>query len=85
MRRAGPHAGDDVTSSLLERIVRAVADEEGCDPFSLPPLYETIDPDALELLFGNSRSDRLEVIFEYAGYEVVVTGRRGVVVSKIEE
>lgn len=64
--------------SLSDRIVRAVAAEDGVEPLELPtPLYEAIDPDALEALFqpsGTSKNDsKLVVTFPYGGYSVTVT------------
>lgn len=56
------------------RIVEAIADREGVRPEELdPPLYEVIDSDALNSLFGNDGDDA-RVVFTYAGYEVTVSG-----------
>lgn len=55
------------------QIVESVADKEGVEPAQLaPPLYETIDPDALDALFDPSQqaTSRREFTFEYNGYEV---------------
>ncbi|WP_339104716.1 HalOD1 output domain-containing protein [Haloterrigena salinisoli] len=56
-------------------VVTAIASERGVEPTELPPLYESLDPDALDALFaptrtGGPRRGRLE--FTYAGHEVVV-------------
>lgn len=54
-----------------EEVIEAVANEEGLDPAELrSPLYDAIDPDALDALFRNSAG---AVSFEYHGYAVVVT------------
>lgn len=37
--------------TLTQAVVDALADAEGVAPTDLPPLYETIDPDALSNLF----------------------------------
>lgn len=63
---------DDVSPS--ERVVREVAAKTGTDPLALPPLYEAIDPDALDALFTSSDGNSLQVEFEYAGRHVVVDG-----------
>ncbi|WP_306053903.1 HalOD1 output domain-containing protein [Natronococcus wangiae] len=57
------------------RVVSAVADVVGADPVDLPPLYEAINPEALNDLFM-SRSDTAvdTVQFQYAGYDIVVRG-----------
>lgn len=41
----------DSNRTLAEAVVEAVAAAEGVDATDLPPLYETIDLDALERLF----------------------------------
>lgn len=53
-------------------VYTAVAETRGCSPLDIPPLAETIDPDALDaLLTGDNSTDA--VAFEYCGYEVQVT------------
>ena len=48
----------------------AIAEREGVDAGELGiPLYEVIDPDALEVLF---KDDTGQVTFEYQGYTVTV-------------
>lgn len=69
--------------SLAEKVVTAVADAANTSPNELPPLYEVIEPDALNRLFaptytGNSRSEG-RITFLYAGYRVVINS------SSIEE
>lgn len=55
------------------RVIEAVARREDISPASLqPPLYEVIDPDALDEIF-RSAHDRTRVIVEYYGYEIEVT------------
>ena len=56
-------------------VITAIAAKRGVEPTELPPLYESIDPDALDALFaptrtGGPRRGRLE--FTYDGHEVVV-------------
>lgn len=65
-----------------ESVIKAVAEAEGCDPLDSPPLYEVLDPDALDALFRGCGSCR--VGFEYAGYEVVVRSNGRVVVREGE-
>ncbi|WP_436926701.1 HalOD1 output domain-containing protein [Halosimplex amylolyticum] len=52
------------------RAIQKVADESNCDQVDLPPLYESIEPDALNTLV-DGMSDG-EVSFSYAGREVTV-------------
>ncbi|WP_209438485.1 HalOD1 output domain-containing protein [Natronococcus sp. JC468] len=53
-------------------IVTELAERTDAEPTTLPPLYEAIDPQALNELFRGDRSGRVR--FEYAGYEVTVDG-----------
>nr|WP_049890303.1 HalOD1 output domain-containing protein [Natronorubrum sulfidifaciens] len=62
-------------SSVSMAIVTAVASERGVSPTELPPLYEWINPDALDALFEPTRSSgprhgHLE--FTYDGHEIVL-------------
>ena len=59
-------------NSISKAIVESVAEAEGTDPSELTtPLYDVIEPDALEALFANDRAFG-KVIFNYEGYEVSV-------------
>jgi hypothetical protein len=65
-------------AGVTRRIVEEVAEAEGVSPVDLsPPLYEVVDPEALDRLFGTTtaagRTDR-RVAFAYQGYDVVVSG-----------
>lgn len=85
MAQAAPveRSAEDLTAS--ERVVSAVADSTGTDPLSLDPLYEVVDPDALDALIEPSqpRPDRSgpRISFTYCGCDVVVSAGRGVQVS----
>ncbi|WP_049941582.1 HalOD1 output domain-containing protein [Haloterrigena turkmenica] len=67
-------------------IIERVASLEETDPLALPPLYDTIDPDALDSLVQSSAADgaRTEstIRFTYCGYDVRVGADGGVVVSE---
>lgn len=61
--------------SVAQAILRAVASHEGVDETTLDqPLFEVIDPDALEALYAHSSATSTPptVSFEYQGYTVVV-------------
>jgi len=65
--------------SVTQAVVRAVRSESQSDDRALPPLYSTIDPDALNQLFTRrdahaeeSRHPTGVVEFPYAGYHVRV-------------
>lgn len=60
-------------------IIEAVARHEGVDvtavePPAYEPLYAVVDPEALDALFRDDSSDATSLSFEYAGYDVVVSG-----------
>ena len=60
---------------ILERIVNTVAEAEDKDPTALPPLYESIDPDAINRLIESQSADSemtCVVRFEYSDHEITV-------------
>jgi hypothetical protein len=60
-------------------VIEAVATAEDADPSALPPLYDSVDPDALNRLFdGPSEKRPGRLVFGYAGWDVFV-GDDGVV------
>ena len=71
--------------SAFEAVVAAVAVAADCDPVSLTPLHERVDPEALEALFAaaspGGSPDGLSVTFAYEGYEVTVEGAGTVTVQ----
>ena len=59
----------------VQAVISAVETATGVDRLELPPLYETIDPDALNALFLSGSGDPgKQVRFRYAGYSVTVQG-----------
>ena len=69
--------GSDQPVSMA--VIEAVAEAEGVDPVDLrEPLFDVIDPDALEILFRDGTG---YVVFEYHGYEVAVDSDRNVDVT----
>ena len=60
--------------SISERILDAVGRREGSHPLEFDrPLYDAIDPDALDALFRSGTED-VTVEFAYLGYRIVVKG-----------
>lgn len=62
-------------ASVSNAIIAAVSDEAGVDPVVLPPLFEQIDPDALDTLFASENGDLCRtgsITFAYAGFVVEV-------------
>ncbi|WP_312910136.1 HalOD1 output domain-containing protein [Natronosalvus caseinilyticus] len=68
----------DPTEGPVETIVDLVAAASGRSLVEMPPIYEVIDPDALNALFRlrNSGADLEDRVFEftYEGYRVSVHG-----------
>jgi hypothetical protein len=58
-----------MTDSASRRVVREVAEATGSDPTDLPPLYEVVDPDALDGLFRSRTAES-----ETSGTEVAGSG-----------
>lgn len=63
-------------------VVEAVAAETGADPASLAPLYDVVDPDALDGLFEPGASGSVE--FEFCGHDVAVHADGRVLVDGAE-
>lgn len=70
-------SGHERPSEALITAVAEVADEE---PMTLDPLYESIDPEALDRLFRPASDSKAPehgvVTFAYAGYRVAITAER---------
>lgn len=70
---SGLEQSDRAVSSLS--ILEAIAERDGSAASTMePPLYEIVDPDALDqLLGGNGRDTQppVTVRFEYAGHRIV--------------
>lgn len=82
---AGDTEAHDCTTSAA--VVEAVAEAEDISPAEVrPPLYEAVDPDALDDLFAarSTLTDRSGgyVIFPFCGYEVTVYGNGDVTLSE---
>lgn len=82
-----PTETDDGEKCLTWKIINAVAEREGVDPDELPPLYETIDMDALNTIFDpeTERPFPARVDFVYNGYEVIVYSDDTVMLTPISE
>jgi hypothetical protein len=79
--------GDDAERPSRS-VIEAVADATERDPTDLDPLYETIDPDALDAIF-ESTADRYRpssktcVSFRFEGCEVAVHADGRTIVSRL--
>lgn len=66
------HVACEQSELVSTNIVMSVAAVEESEPTELPPLASSVDPDALDDLFGDGVCGR--VSFSYAGYEVTIRG-----------
>lgn len=67
-------ASHPVNKSLSSAVIEAVATEMGVQPTELPePLYNPLDADALDALFGDRDGANGKVIFSYCGYSITAT------------
>lgn len=67
-----------------EAVVAAVAEFAGSAPERLDPLYDAVEPDALDAFFDHAgRTDVPQrLTFAYAGFEVTVEGDGTLLVSR---
>lgn len=71
---------------ITDTLVATVAEAKGVDPLDLEPLYESVDPDALNAMFhpsGTPPSASMEIRFSMADCDVVVRGDGEVVVTPV--
>lgn len=61
-----------ITADILDQ----VAEAEGCDPLELPPLYDSIDADALERCVASADAP-VTFRFTYCSHTVTVRGHDG--------
>ncbi|MFD1565175.1 HalOD1 output domain-containing protein [Haloarchaeobius amylolyticus] len=69
------------SDSISLRVVEALADATDTTPSELEPLYNSIDPEALDQLFQPGFSDEIRVTFEYGTSQVEVRGDGTVMVD----
>lgn len=50
-------------SSVSTRVVKAVAEYSETDVFDLPPLYDSIDPDALERIIPSMTQGTVSIVY----------------------
>lgn len=69
------------TRSASEAVIQEVAEQEGIQPGEMnPPLFEAVDPEALDRVLRDTGS----VSFEYHGYLVTVDHSANVNLQPIE-
>lgn len=70
---------DESTTPPSVRVIEAVDDATDADLLSMEPLYETIDPDALDAMVESGIDGHVR--FEFNGHDVTVYGDGTVVVD----
>lgn len=72
-----PQGSSNGSDQLISTLVSAVAECTGQEETDLEPLYEAIDPDAMEQLYeprdGRIGANGVQTKFTYAGCDVLVT------------
>jgi len=78
MNPLSPERPDAFDDGVSIAVVYAVAAKRGVDPLEVPPLYDWIDPEALDALFDRATvptaggRDR-HVEFRYDGHDVTIS------------
>lgn len=54
--------------TVSERVIQTVAEITNSEPSELPPLYNAVDPEALDALIEGMPDG--EILFTYVGHEV---------------
>lgn len=68
--------------SISVTVVELVAAETGLDPLELPPLGNTVDPEALDRLFADGAATEASAQFRFAGCRVSVSADGMVTVER---
>lgn len=86
MKTASSIALQDTTANeISQQVIEAVATKEGEHPVELEqPLYDAVDPDALDVLFSGPKQPET-VRFTYLGYEVLIRGDGTIDVTDLDE
>ena len=75
---------------MVSAIVSGVAACRGCEFTDLPPLYDVVDPEAVDQVFtsfpgSRHRSNDERIVFTYAGCEIVIDGGGELTVRLLED
>lgn len=71
----------DNADAIVVAIVETVAAVTNREPTEMPPLFATVDSEALSTLVASAAESHLEVTFSYEGCRVTVSSRGDVVVE----
>lgn len=73
------------SKSFSEAIIDAVATHKKVDAIDLDPLYEEIDPDAVNALFRPENGQNARIVFEYCGCMVTARANGEIIIRKAKE
>lgn len=84
-RNADVHSlsANQLQNSPSLRVVAAISNALDVKPTSIPPLYDTIDPEALDRLLASEAA--VEIVFEYEGHAIEIASDGSVTVDGVEE
>lgn len=74
---------NQTTDDTVTTVISAVASFKDVDPMDLTPIYDVVDPDALEALVDGDSSSYCHIAFEYAGVLVELDSSGGCTVTEI--
>lgn len=66
------HCSETDHNNPTELIVETVAALSNTPVEELPPLYEALDPDALDQLFDHGNTQALKIRFQYQGFQITL-------------
>jgi hypothetical protein len=75
-----------VDDSITTTVIQSVADVSGVSQTDLDPIFETVDPDALDQVLASLQWNAMaEVRFDYSGHRVVIRGDGRITVKPLEQ
>ncbi|WP_126664482.1 HalOD1 output domain-containing protein [Haloterrigena salifodinae] len=85
--KTDPFGAGHPAESVSMKVVKRVATASDREASQLPPLYDTIDPGALDALVNSATAgpSSLALRFEYEGYLITVDGSESVSVERRTE
>jgi len=68
--------------SPSEAIVSTIASERNVTETDLPPLYEQVDPEALDKIVTSYAGEGIQVSFTYSGYHIHIQNSDQIEISR---
>ena len=67
---------------IIQSVTTKIAQRKGCAMTELPPLYNTVDPDALRAAIGSMDDRGSTIEFQYCGFDVIARGDESIEISR---